>query len=365
MKVITTPHGGDTNPYQKLLASSLEALGLRVQLARSSRRFFSLWGLVLEYGRPDVIHLQWHHKYFKGRSLPWAMLRTALFYLQWLTLRLLGVRFVWTVHNVVNHEKHQAGWELLACRLLARVADGIIVHCAVARPIVAAAYRIAPERLHVVPHGHYADWYPPAPPKEEARRTLGLSADARIVLFSGQVRSYKGLDRLLETFATLEDESVRLILLGEPRPASLGRSLSAQAAADPRVVTCFEFIDNDRLINYLGACDLVALPYGASLTSGAAVLAASYGRPALVPRLGCMSEFPPEAAILYDPEAPDGLRMALEYALSAPLEVMGAAAKSYIEQFPWSLVAARTLAVYYSALAHGRHADTVQSPEAP
>ena len=365
MKVIITPHGGDTNPYQKLLASSLEAFGLKVQLARSSHRFFRLWGLVLENGWPDVIHLQWHHKFFKGRSLPWAVLRTALFYLQWLTLRLLGVRFVWTVHNVVNHEEYQAGWELLACRLLARVVDGVIVHCAAAVPTIAAAYRVAPERLRIVPIGHYADWYSPASPKEEARRMLRLAADARIILFFGQVRSYKGLDRLLETFATLEAENVRLILLGEPKPASLGRSLSAQAAMDPRVVTCFEFIDNDRLINYLNACDLVVLPYEDSLTSSAAVLAASYGRPPLMPRLGCMSEFPPEAAILYDPEMRDGLRIALKYALSAPLEEMGAAAKRYIEQFPWSLVAARTLAVYCAALAHRWHADTRQSPETP
>lgn len=359
IRVIITPYDGDANPYLKLLATSLETAGLQVSLVWPRR--FPLWSAVLEHGLPDVIHLQWQHSYFTARRWPRAVLRTVLFYLQWLTLRLLGVRFVWTVHNVVNHEKHQTGWELLACRLLARVADSITIHCAAAKPVVVAAYRVAPERLHVVPHGHYADWYPLAPAKEEARRMLGLPDDVRVFLFYGQVRKYKGLERLLKAFAALDEENIRLILVGKPLPPSLGHLLSVQASSDPRVVTHFEFIPNDRLITYLNACDLVVLPCEDSLTSGAAILAASYGRPILVPRQGCMGEFSSEAAILYDPEVSDGLQMALEHALSAPLVTMGAAAKSYIEKFPWSFVAARTLLVYQSVLGHGRDADEMQN----
>lgn len=362
IRVIITPYDGDANPYLKLLATSLETAGLQVSLAWLYH--LPLWSAVLKCGWPDVIHLQWHHRYFTVRKWPWvgwAILRTVLFYLQWLTLYLLGVRFVWTVHNIVNHEKHQAGWELLACRLLSRLADSIIVHCAAARPVVAAAYRVAPERLCVVPIGHYVDWYPPAPAREEARRTLGLPDDVRVFLFYGLIRKYKGLDRLLEAFADLQEEKTRLILVGKPFSESLGHLLSVQAASDPRVMVHFEFITNDHLITYLSACDLVVLPYVDSLASSAAVLAASYGRPVLAPRRGCMGELPAEAAILYDPEMPDGLQMALEHALSAPLMAMGSAAKSYIEQFPWSLVAARTLMVYQSVLGHGRYEGAMQN----
>jgi len=347
MKVVIAPSAGKRNPYQSLLVSLLERSGVEVYLPRG---FFLPWPQMFKHGFPHVIHLQWHHIYFRSKWLPEAMLRTGLFFGQWLMLRLLGVRFVWTVHNLVNHERYQVGWELFACRLLARLVDRIVVHCKAVSSTVSAAYRVSPEKIRVVPHGHYVDWYPPSLSRDEARSKLGLANDHRIFLFFGQVRHYKGLDRLLSDFAALPAEDIRLILAGEPRPKSLTYQLEAQATADPRVITEFEFIDDDRLVAHLCACDLVVLPYRDSLTSGAAVLAASYGRPVLIPCLGCMEEFPAEAAISYEPDQVDGLRQALEQAMSAPLAEMGSAAKTYIEQFPWSLAVAGTLEVYCSAL---------------
>jgi glycosyltransferase involved in cell wall biosynthesis len=76
-----------------------------------------------------------------------------------------------------------------------------------------------------------------------------------------------------------------------------------------------------------------------------------------------MREFSPETAIVYEPDQPDGLQTALEQALSAPLTAMGSAANKYIEQFPWSLVATETLAVYQSVLAQGGEAKATQSPK--
>ena len=160
-------HGGE-NPYLRLLARALEAVGVRVHLDEM-HRFAMLWAAVLKHGKPDLIHLQWQHAFFTARSLSLAMVRTVEFFLQWLTLRLLGVRFVWTVHNLVSHERQQAAWELRACRLLARAVDRMVVHCDVAAPIVASAYRVYAEHVSVVPHGHYGDWYPAPIAKEEAR----------------------------------------------------------------------------------------------------------------------------------------------------------------------------------------------------
>jgi beta-1,4-mannosyltransferase len=348
MKVLIMSDRLSGNPYLQLLVASLQTAGLVVHSARPAR--FIFWQAVIEHGRPDVIHLQWQHAYFIRGSLPLAILRTILFFLQWLTLRVFGIRFVWTVHNITNHEKHKYGWELFACRVLARVVDGIIVHGPGAVPLVARAYGIDPKRISVVPHGHYAGWYPPGLTKKEARGTLKLPVEPRIFLFFGYVRAYKGLERLLDTFAAFGSEDVRLILLGKPQSVDLGQVLSAQAAADWRVETHFEFTTPDKLITYISACDLVVLPYEDSLTSGAAILAASCGRAVLVPQIGCLGDFPPEAAIFYDPEMANGLERALDQAMSAPLETMGAAAKTYIEQFPWSVVASKTVALYRSVL---------------
>lgn len=349
MKAILLPSLGDRNPYLQLLTRALEAEGVRVHLGEL-HRFATLWRAVLKHGKPDLIHLQWQHPLFTARSLPLAMARTLELFLQWFTLRLVGVRFVWTVHNVVGHERRLSTWELRACRILARAVDRIVVHCAAAVPIVASAYRMSAEQIAVVPHGHYGDWYPQLLGKTEAREILDLPDTARVFLYFGLVREYKGLDRLLEAFACLKTEDVRLILAGQAFLESLSHALTAQAAADPRVEARFEFLPDDLLITYLSACDLVVLPYRDILISGSAILAAQCARPILAPSVGCLREFPAEASIQYNPEAEGALTQALEQALSAPLESMGLAAKEYVEQFPWSLAAQRMLAIYGSVL---------------
>lgn len=360
LTVILLPSRDNDNPYLRLLAKALEAEGARVHLGEL-HRFATLYRAVLKYGKPDLIHLQWQHAFFTARSLPLAMVRTLEFFFQWFILRLLGVRFVWTVHNVINHEKQQAGWELLACRLLARVVDCVVVHCASAVSIVAAAYRVGVGRLSVVPIGHFGDWYPPLLTRDEARYILGLPANALVFLFFGLVREYKGLDHLLEAFACLKTENVRLIIAGSAARESLRRALASQAAADPRVTIHLEFLPDNLLITQLSACDLVVLPYRDLLTSSSALLAAQYARPILAPRTGCLQELPPEASILYDPEVEGALTQAMVQAVSAPLESMGLAAREYVERFPWSLSAARMLVVYESALdrrGNGRKATT-------
>jgi glycosyltransferase involved in cell wall biosynthesis len=66
-----------------------------------------------------------------------------------------------------------------------------------------------------------------------------------------------------------------------------------------------------------------------------------------------MQDFPSCAAVLYDGQDPDDLERALSSALSMSLdelEEIGLRAKRHVEQFPWSLVAQKTQAVYEHVL---------------
>jgi beta-1,4-mannosyltransferase len=332
------------NPYVRLLVEALEGSDAEVRFGRSGRLY--LWQSVKSSGRPDVVHLQWQHKYFTGKSTLDAMRRSLQFFIQLLGLRLVGVPFVWTVHNIVNHEKKQGRWELLMCRLLARSVNALIVHCDSAVPVVAAAYSVHPRRIRVIPHGNYIGSYPVPRGRVAARAKHDFDKEARIFLFFGQVRGYKGVNELLEAFEALPSPGVRLVVAGQLKAGDSEGQVLERVERDPRVTAMFGFIPDEDLIDYICACDVVVLPYRQSLTSGAAILAASYGRPILAPRIGCMQEFPPEAAILFDPDDPDGLGNALQHAMSASLDDMGEAARAYIQQFPWSLVGARTADLY-------------------
>lgn len=359
IKVIIVPRHEGENPYDKALAASLRELGVEVCLPKSKPPFL-FWNAVRACGKPDIIHLQRHHGLFVKRSWGLSILSTALFFLQWLTLRLLGVRFVWTVHNLINHENVRADWELFWDRILARIADGILVHCKAVIPIVAKTYGIPPERLGVAQHANYTGWMPPAVSREQARQELGLPQDQTILLFFGAVRKYKGISHLIDVVDKMNLGRTRLLVVGKPFPADVGAQLEAQAKHSPQIQLHLEEATNAELVQYICASDLVILPYVDSLTSGAILLAATYARPVVAPKLGCMCEFPSGAAELYEPTEPDGLERAMRVALGSSLSETGAAAKAYADTLSWSKMAQQTLRGYERAL--GRANSNPQAP---
>jgi beta-1,4-mannosyltransferase len=139
----------------------------------------------------------------------------------------------------------------------------------------------------------------------------------------------------------------RLLICGKPLPKKLGRELEERASADPRIILRLDRIPEDELSGILRAADVAVLPFRNILTSGSAILALSHGRPVIAPAMGCLpGTLPAEASILYDPEAPDGLRGALRSAADADLAVMGERARAYADTIDWAPIAAKTAALY-------------------
>ncbi|CAN5854244.1 glycosyltransferase [soil metagenome] len=361
----TYPH----NPYQRLLGAALGELGLGVSVAGTWPRRSPILGAWWAAGRPDVVHLHWIHDFLGGsRGRP---TRRNVLWFDW-QLRLLrarGVRIVWTVHNLRGHEAgddrtHGTHDEAAASvpdardaqahRRLIEQAHAVILHCEHARDALVDLYRPSPAaraRLHVVPHGSYVKQYAVELDPEAARRQLNLPAMGRIIAFVGAIRTYKSVDQLLDAFLRLPEAGPedRLLICGKPLPKRLGRELEAQASGDPRVILRLDRIPEAELSTVLRAADLVALPFRDILTSGSAILALSHGRPVVAPAMGCLPEtLPPDATILFDPAAPDGLREALREAFRRDLVAMGARARTYAEGLDWGPIAARTAELYRS-----------------
>ena len=124
------------------------------------------------------------------------------------------------------------------------------------------------------------------------------------------------------------------------------------------------FIPDDQIQVYMNASDAVILPYRDILTSGAAILAMSFGRACIAPRLGCINDILDEhGAFLYDPDATDGLVRALKSAVASgrDLSRMGAYNRYLAKQWDWERIAQRTLDVYYGAFGEG-HVTAAGAP---
>ena len=109
-----------------------------------------------------------------------------------------------------------------------------------------------------------------------------------------------------------------LVLRENARSPGLIAELRAVAAGDERIrIHASRYFPADQFQYFLNAVDVVVLPFTAVLTSGSAIQALGFGKPLIVPRLGCLPELVSGGAgLLYDPADEGGPRWRLAAARS-------------------------------------------------
>jgi len=341
LMVAPFPASLSANPYCDLLYDAVSEAGARVAKDAS---LDPPW-LRANRGRVDVIHMHWmsnHYQHWRGD--PFSLLTLARFAYRMFLARSLGFRIVWTMHNTAPHDSNSPLSDTLARTLMTRIAN-VVVHCQHAKSLIQNG-RGVNGNVHVIPHGNYIGCYPNHVSKSQARRKLGLPADAKVFLSFGLLRGYKGHDGLKKAFASLKREDAHLVIAGANYDEcdSMGRETREQSG---NIHMHNRFVPDEEVQYYFNACDYAVFPFERVLTSGSVILSLSFGRPVIVPRLGCLCELDGSgAAILYDPACPAGLHEALSKALEANGEQFAQRARALAKRLDWKHIARRHMAVY-------------------
>ena len=353
------PNYSEGNPYQRNLRAGLEANGVTVILS-DSIGYFAILGAVQRYGLPDIVHLHWLQPF----TISDGLIKTAAGGLRLLCelflLRLMGVRIVWTVHNVVEHQKRAPRFEKLIKHFVVRLSNRVIVHCSVARESIMQAYRLPQSTMRkcrVIPHGHYIDSYPNSRTQAETRTALdGRFDDSQTVyLFFGQIRPYKNISQLIKTFEKINEPTARLLIVGKPWDEDEAERVHRLSKRDGRIHTVFEFVPANEIQLYMNAADVVVLPFKEVLTSGSALLAMSFGKALIAPGIGCVGELlDQDGGFAYESDDEDGLLRAIKQASNSDLESMGSYNYRKAKQFDWETIADRTLETYLGHDVHSR-----------
>ena len=116
---------------------------------------------------------------------------------------------------------------------------------------------VPPSKITVIPMGVNAGEFPTIP-TGEARTTLGLS-DAPIVLYTGNLAPFQGVDNLLRAFTAVakQNRESRLVIVG--RPTSGYRRMVEGLGITDRVMFAGERPFNE-VRTFLAAADVVVLP---------------------------------------------------------------------------------------------------------
>lgn len=323
-----TSDRSQANPYVGLLVDNYPADVMC--------EYFS-WRMGL-LGKFDLFHVHWPEALLVGRSRVRRIGKRVLLIVLLTRCLLLKRPIVRTVHNVIPHETSGSRVDYMLYGLINKMTKSSIC-------MNGSNSALGKSRRYQIPHGHYRDIL-----SAEIERSV---VSGRVVYF-GQIREYKGVERLVDQFSKMENPRLSLDVIGSIADPRLANRIETAAYNDERVCLRFGYVSDLELEAALRRAELVVLPYTRMNNSGAMLYALSVGVPVVVPRCDAAEELSAEVGStwvrIYDgPFESTTLESNIE---DLPM------LSSYPEfppQREWSWIASRTADVYMTTLKQGAH----------
>ena len=231
-------------------------------------------------GAPDAIHANYWLSGLAGHRLKHE----------------LNIPLIMTFHTLerVKADTFEAESDDRAFQEAAIVAcaDAVLASCDVEAAQFVHLYNAEPSRVHVVPlgveHAFFAPGYRP-----QARRALGLDADAKMLLFVGRLQALKGADLALETLIELRrrGDHAMLAIVGGPSGPDGRDTLERlhRRVAEAGVIQHVMFVapQHHRLLStWMRAADVTLVPSRAESFGLVALESSACGTPVVASDVG-------------------------------------------------------------------------------
>jgi glycosyltransferase involved in cell wall biosynthesis len=338
------------NPYQKELIANLESFGVKVKALDKDKYFLPFFFKE----KPNILHLHLLYTYFMSANISATLITSMFFLSQLIILKLIGVKIVWTAHDLNNHHQRYLKIDRLVTKIITQIADAIIVHGKTAKVKVIKTFSIKnQDKIFVIPHGNYLNNYKNVVKRTEARKILDIPDTSFVLLLLGRIQPYKGVFELIDSFQQWHDKEAKLIIAGQPSNENITQIIQQKIGEDPHIKFIPRFIPDEEIQIYMNACDAVVLPYRDILTSGSVVLAMSFARACIAPKKGCIEDMLDRSgAFLYEPDDNLGLIKAMNDAMQRKdeLKEMGKHNLNIAREWNWDFIAKMTFEAYQFCL---------------
>lgn len=221
---------------------------------------------------PELVVFQWWHPYF----VPCF----------WSLCKLLGKRkILFVCHNVFPHERFPM--DRFLTKLMLRQGDYFITQSHMDAEDLLS---VKPDASYVVtPHPTYNAFRLQNLSVQEAREILQIQDQAKVLLFFGFVREYKGLKYLLQAMPEIREQvsDVQLWIVGDfGSDKDEYMELIRQLNIGQQIKVVEGYIADGEVEKYFAASDLVVLPYISATQSGIVQIAYGFEKPVLVTAVG-------------------------------------------------------------------------------
>jgi glycosyltransferase involved in cell wall biosynthesis len=372
MRVTVVDPPAYTPPYDHALCAALAKQGLDVELATSRFRHGEV--PAPEGYRRNECFYRWGaaSRVAKAIQHPLDMWRLArlirrekrdIVHFQWFPLPVLDLSLVSSFPRprvLTAHDMAARADPLNSRRLnmktLAEQLDAIVVHSGEGRRRLVDELEFPGNKVHVIPHGAF-DHLRGQGGELPIDPAAGDLKGRQVVLFFGLLRPYKGLDRLVDAFASAPDNAV-LLIVGRPlMPIEPLIERARELGVSERVRFVPRFVSDAEIPAYFRRADLIVLPYREGDQSGVLFTGLAFGSPMLVSSVGGFSELAEHGAVrVVSPDDVGQLGQALNELLmdDAARSALGeAAGRAASGPYSWRRAAELTTGLYRDLLGGG------------
>lgn len=285
IRVLCLPVAGREDPTQLLMIEALNSSGISA-FNGIDNRFTGIFTSALKF-RPDFIHFDWIESYYYRRNLLFTWINMPWFFFQiWFAKRILKIQIVWSLHNIIPHNRKHLGQIHYAQRRFAKYVHFIRLFSAESLKLAAGTLCIPENKFRIVPSGSYITYYPNTVSKAEARSFLRLPSDKKVFLFFGSVKQYKNVEALIEAFKELNDKDTLLLIAGKCYDNKL--KVQIKAALSDNITFIDKFIPVAEVQYYYNSADVVVSPFVDIENSGSVLVAMGFKKVIIAPEKGVL-----------------------------------------------------------------------------
>lgn len=276
--------------------------------------------------------------------------------------KLLGKQLIFTAHDI-NYRKlvgQDSFFNHYSLKFMYAIVDHLVVHTEKMRDELVRNYGVERSKISIIPFGVNIVMPYTGLTCEQARIKLNVDADAKLLLFFGNIAPYKGLEFLLQAFAKIltTDGNYRLIIAGRIKHdcqnywSELLKHIKATRIGD-HIYQRIEYIPEDEVELYFKAADVLILPYRNIFQSGLIYTSYRFGLPVIASDVGSLRDDVVEGRTGYicQPENADSLAAKIEYYFRSDLygnlsEHRENIIKHGSEQHSWQRTGEKTFDLY-------------------
>jgi glycosyltransferase involved in cell wall biosynthesis len=223
---------------------------------------------------------------------------------------------------------------------------------------IVASYGVDPQRIVVIPNGINGERFGAAPDVEAAKRALGLEGSL-VLGFTGFVRDWHGLDKVIDLIANDPPESHRHLLVVGDGPARPALEEQAKRLGIANRVTFTGIVGRDDVARHVAAFDIALQPAVVAYASPLKLFEyLALGKAIVGPAQPNLREILKEDhnAVLFDPQDAGGLsgaihRLCSDHALRAKVAA-NARATIHEQQLTWAANARRVVGLFQQLKQH-------------